>query len=175
MFPQVAIYVIFRKLVLVDCFSVKALKALRRMNKERTAVSYTIKDKGKILFPSISFCKMLPFGDYSVAEFDNISLALDTAKNAFTRNLLNKPNVLHFVTHADILILSFPCKTIATGDVIGLLCAFPFIFRDCMLTYDPKEQLIELSLVKVWHYKIAHKIGRTPSNQSVLQTPARQF
>ena len=91
-------------------------------------------------------------------SFDNSSLTLDTVKNVFSRKLLKKPNVLHFVTHADTLNLSFPCKTIATGDIVGLPCAFPFIYRDCMLTYDPKEQLIELSIVKVY------KIGRTPSN-----------
>jgi hypothetical protein len=143
---------IFRKLVLfvmLACFTGEALKALRRMNEERTAVSLTIKDEGEILFPSISFCKMLPFGDYTVPEFDNGSLTLDTVKNVFTRKLLPKPKVLHFVTHANTLNLSFPCKTIATGDVVELPCAFPFIFRDCMLTYDPKEQLIELSLIRL--------------------------
>ena len=73
---------------MIACFTVEALKALRRMNKERTAVSYTIKDEGDILFPSVSYCKMLPFEDYTVPEFDNSSLTLDTVKNSFTRKLL---------------------------------------------------------------------------------------
>ena len=71
-------------------------------------------------------CKMLPFGEYVVDELDNKSLSLESVKNVFTRKILTKPDILHIVTHADSLNLTFPCKSMSTGDVIGVPCAFPF-------------------------------------------------
>ena len=140
-------YQLFRKFILclmVIAFTVEALSALRRMKKERSAVSYTITDQGNILFPSISFCKMLPFGEYSVPEFRNSTTSLEAVKEVFEQKLLRKSQVLHFVTHGDSLNLSFPCMTVGTGDVVGIPCAFPFVYRDCRLHYDPQEYLIKI-------------------------------
>ena len=140
-------YQLFRKFILclmVLVFTVEALSALRRMKKERSAVSYTITDQGKILFPSISFCKMLPFGECSVPEFRNSTTSLEAVKDVFEQKLLRKSQVLHFVTHGDSLNLSFPCMTVGTGDVVGIPCAFPFVYRDCRIHYDPQEYLIEI-------------------------------
>ena len=140
-------YEIFRKFVLclmVIAFTVEALTALERMKKKRSAVSYTITDQGEILFPSISFCKMLPFGEYSVPEFSNSTTSLEAVREVFEQKLLRKSQVLHFVTHGNSLNLSFPCMTVGTGDVVGIPCAFPFVYRDCNLHYDPQEHLIKI-------------------------------
>ena len=140
--------VIFKNLVicvLVIIFTMEAYTALQRLMEGKTAVSYTIKDDGRILFPSVSICKMLPFEKYSIQEFDNKSLTLDEVKEVFTREVLNKSDVIHFVTHADTMNLTFPCKTTPISEAAGAPCAFPFVFRDCQLYYDPQEHLIKYS------------------------------